>query len=477
MTHDPRLSGTQVGMAKRTRRIHFVGIGGIGMSGIAEVLFNLGYEVRGSDQCDSEVTERLAGLGCDVRIGHDSGHVDGVDVVVVSSAVRATNAEVEEARRRKVPVIRRAEMLAELMRLKLGIAVAGTHGKTTVTSLIGAVLTHAELDPTIVVGGKLNKLKTSGKLGLGPYLVAEADESDGSFLHLSPTIAVVTNIDPEHLDHYRGGMGEIRQTFRRFVNRIPFYGLAVLCIDHPEVQALLASVERRTVTYGLSPQADLHATGLLFDGPRTSFDLVARRVNRGRFTIPMLGQHSVQNALAALAVAEELGVSWRAAGEALAAFDGIERRFSVRGEVRDVIVVDDYGHHPAEIRATLDGARRAYPDRRIIAAFQPHRYTRTHSLMGEFATAFNQSERVWVVPVYGAGEPPIAGVTHEVLAEAIRAHGHRDVRTVSGVAELVDALAATVSAGELVVCFGAGDIGQAGMHLVRAIGGERKVSK
>lgn len=466
---DPRLIGTQVGMAKRTRRIHFVGIGGIGMSGIAEVLFNLGYEVRGSDQRASDTTERLATLGCDVRIGHDAAHVDGVDVVVVSSAVRSTNTEVEAARRGKIPVIRRAEMLAELMRLKLGIAVAGTHGKTTVTSLVGAVLTHAELDPTIVVGGKLNKLKTSAKLGLGPYLVAEADESDGSFLHLSPTVAVVTNIDPEHLDHYRGGMGEIRETFRRFVNRIPFYGLAVLCIDHPEVQAILASIERRSVTYGLSPQADLHATGLAFDGPRTSFDLIVRQAHCGRFTIPMLGQHNVQNALAALAVAEELGVPWAAAGEALAVFDGVERRFSVRGEVRDVIVVDDYGHHPAEIRATLDGARRAYPSRPIVVAFQPHRYTRTKSLMREFATAFNQSERVWVVPVYGAGEAPIPGVTHEALAEAIRAHGHRDVRTVPGVEELVHSLAATASAGELVVCFGAGDIGRAGSRLVCAL--------
>lgn len=475
--NDPRLVGTQLGMAKRTRRIHFVGIGGIGMSGIAEVLCNLGYEIRGSDQRSSETTDRLSQLGCDVRIGHEDCHVEGADVVVVSSAVRTPNPEVEAARRAKIPVIRRAEMLAELMRLKLGIAVAGTHGKTTVTSLVGAVLTHADLDPTIVVGGKLNKLKSSAKLGLGPYLVAEADESDGSFLHLSPTIAVVTNIDAEHLDHYRGGMGEIRETFRRFVNRIPFYGLAVLCIDHPEVQALLSSLERRTVTYGLSPQADLYATNLVFEGPRTSFDLYVRRKHLGRFTIPMLGQHSVQNALAALAVGEELGVSWEASHNALLVFDGVERRFSVRGEVDDVIVVDDYGHHPVEIRTTLDGARRAYPDRKIVTAFQPHRYTRTDSLMGEFATAFNQSEQVWLVPVYSAGEGAIPGATHDALAEAIRAHGHKDVRTMVSVEELVRELAKAVSPGELVLCFGAGDIGRAGSSLVEALEERAKVSK
>ncbi|MBK6683577.1 MAG: UDP-N-acetylmuramate--L-alanine ligase [Deltaproteobacteria bacterium] len=458
-------------MKKRTRLVHFVGIGGIGMSGIAEVLLNLGYLVRGSDVKASEATRRLEGFGADVRIGHEARHAEGVDVVVISSAVKADNPEIVAARLQKIPVIRRAEMLAELMRLKFGIAIAGTHGKTTTTSMVATILQEAGLDPTVVVGGKVNQLGAPAKLGQGPYLVAEADESDGSFLHLSPTIALVTNIDPEHLDHYTGGLDEIRETFVSFVNRIPFYGLAVLCLDHPEVQAILPRVEKRSVTYGLSPQADFQAKNLAFEGPRTSFDLLRRGAFVGRVTLRMLGEHNVLNALGALAIAEELGIDDQVAISALSGFGGVERRFSVRGVVKDVMVVDDYGHHPAEIRATLAGARRAYPSRRFVIAFQPHRYTRTRDLVEDFAKAFNEAELLFVAPIYAASEPPIPGVNSEMLVEAIRRHGHRDVRLAPSIDALVESLAQVAQPGDLILAFGAGDIGRTGAQLVAKLGG------
>ncbi len=462
-----------IGMKKRTRLIHFVGIGGIGMSGIAEVLLTLGYQVRGSDLKHSDTTKHLQDLGGDIRIGHVATHVDGADVVVVSSAVGAANPEVVEARRQKIPVIRRAEMLAELMRLKFGIAIAGTHGKTTTTSLIAAVLSQAGLDPTIVVGGRVNKLGTTAKLGQGPYLVAEADESDGSFLHLSPTIAVITNIDPEHLDHYRGGIDEIHDAFVHFVNRIPFYGLQVLCLDHPGVQSILPRVERRFTTYGMGAQADFVARNLSFEGTRTSFEVVRRGTSIGRFELNMLGEHNVQNALAALATAEELGIPDQVVREALAEFDGVERRFSIRGTVDDVVVVDDYGHHPAEIRATLAGARRAYPERRFVVAFQPHRHTRTRDLMDEFATAFNEAEVLYLTPIYAAGEAEIEGVTVERLIEKIRGFGHRDVRAAASVDEVIGALALEARPNDLILAFGAGDIGKTGKALVQALEGRK----
>ncbi|MEQ9496377.1 MAG: UDP-N-acetylmuramate--L-alanine ligase [Deltaproteobacteria bacterium] len=458
-------------MGHRTRLIHFVGIGGIGMSGIAEVLLNLGYGVRGSDMKSSETTQRLESLGGDVRIGHDESNVDGVDVVVVSSAVKSDNAEVRAARRAKIPVIRRAEMLAELMRLKYGIAIGGTHGKTTTTSLVATMLTHAQLDPTVVVGGKVNKLGSTAKLGQGPYLVAEADESDGSFLHLSPTIAVITNIDPEHLDHYVGGIDDIRDTFVSFVNRIPFYGLAVLCIDHPEVQAILPRVEKRYVTYGLSPQADIMATNVRFEGPKTTFDVVVEQEVRGTVSLSMLGRHNVENALAAVAIARELGVPYAAIVEALEDFDGVERRFTVRGVVDDVMVVDDYGHHPAEVRATLAGARAAYPGRRIVVAFQPHRYSRTKNLLDDFATAFNDADVVRFTPIYAAGEAPIEGVSTAALVDVVANHGHRDVREVDDVDAAVAAVVEEARAGDLIINFGAGDIGRAGRLVVSALEG------
>ncbi|MCC7381841.1 MAG: UDP-N-acetylmuramate--L-alanine ligase [Deltaproteobacteria bacterium] len=462
-------------MARRTRLVHFVGIGGIGMSGIAEVLLNLGYQVRGSDLKEGEVAKRLRSLGADVRIGHSRENVENADVVVISSAVRADNPEVRAAREAKVPVIRRAEMLAELMRLKYGIAIGGTHGKTTTTSMVATLLTHAGLDPTVVVGGKINKLGSNAKLGQGPYLVAEADESDGSFLHLGPTIAVITNIDLEHLDYYSGGLEQIRQAFVDFANRVPFYGLAVLCIDHPVVQAILPQIERRFVTYGLNPQADYQARHLSFDGPRTSFELVVRGVPRGRYELRMLGEHNVKNALAALAVADELGVEAELARQGLESFDGVDRRFSVRGEEAGVMVVDDYGHHPEEIRVTLEGARRAYPERRILVGFQPHRFTRTRDLLEDFATAFHQAERLFLCPIYAAGEDPIGGISSEALAERMRARGHRGVVLAQDIEQVASLLAVEARSGDLILTFGAGDITRAGPlvleHLRRRAGG------
>lgn len=450
------------GMARRTRVIHFVGIGGIGMSGIAELLLNLGYQVRGSDLKTSDTTRRLAELGGDVRIGHTGENVVGVDVVVISSAVRADNPEVVAARGARIPVIRRAEMLAELMRLKFGIAIGGSHGKTTTTSLVASILSQAGLDPTVVVGGKVNKLGSNARLGHGSYLVAEADESDGSFLHLTPSIAVVTNIDPEHLDFYRGGLEEIRRAFANFVNRIPFYGLAVLCGDHPVVQAMLPEVERRYVTYGLSPQAQISAKQIVFSGPETRFQVWVQDQLRGELRLPMLGQHNVLNALAAVGVAEELGVPFEATQAALASFDGVDRRFTVRGAAGGVTVVDDYGHHPEEIRVTLDGARRAYPDRRLLVGFQPHRYSRTQELMDDFAGAFHQAEVVVLAPIYAAGEDPRPGVSSEALLARMKATGHRHAELAEGVEGVAERLLALAQPGDLVITFGAGDIGRAG---------------
>lgn len=453
-------------MSRRTRLIHFVGIGGIGMSGIAEVLLNLGYGVRGSDMKASDTTQRLADLGGDIRIGHLSSNVEGVDVVVVSTAVKADNVEVRAARERKVPIIRRAEMLAELMRLKFGIAIGGTHGKTTTTSIVAAMLTHAGLDPTVVVGGKINKLGSNAKLGQGPYLVAEADESDGSFHHLNPTIVAVTNIDAEHLDFYTGGIEQIRETFVAFVNRVPFYGLAVLCADHHGVQAILPKVEKRFVTYGLSPNADYIARNLTFDGPNTSFDLIANGEARGRCSIAMLGEHNVRNALASLAIADELGVALDIAIAGIGAFDGVQRRFTVRGESNGVMVVDDYGHHPEEILVTLDGARRAYPDRRIVVGFQPHRYTRTRDFLDAFATAFNDAAVLVVSDIYAAGEAPIDGIDSPRLVAELTAHGHRGARHAATVEDVATALEDLVEPGDLVITFGAGDIWRAGAVLL-----------
>jgi UDP-N-acetylmuramate--alanine ligase len=451
--------------------VHFVGIGGIGMSGIAEVLLNLGYAVSGSDLKSSEITRRLSGLGAKIVAGpHRAENVGACDVVVTSSAVKKDNPEVAAARARKIPVIPRAEMLAELMRLKYGVAIAGSHGKTTTTSMVATVLAAGGLDPTTVVGGKLNSLGSNAKLGKGELMVVEADESDGSFLELSPAIAVVTNIDPEHLDHY-GTLEKLKEAFVEFANRVPFYGLDVMCLDHPNVQALLPLVEKRVVSYGFSAQADYRADEVRLDGFNTRFRAFRRGEDLGEFSVRMVGRHNAQNALAAIAVAEEMKVPLPVVQEALAGFGGVQRRFTVRGEERGVTVVDDYGHHPMEVRATLEGAKQAF-NRRVVCAFQPHRYTRTHLLMDEFATCFNDADVLFVTDVYAAGEDPIAGATGDRLAEAVRACGHRDVTFVKSRGEVARALEARVQPGDIVITQGAGDINQCGAELLALLKGE-----
>jgi UDP-N-acetylmuramate--alanine ligase len=451
----------------RQPRIHFVGIGGIGMSGIAEVLLNLGYAVSGSDLKASDITRRLAGLGGRIFLGHQPSHVDQADVVVVSSAVKRDNPEVVAARSRKVPVIPRAEMLAELMRLKHGVAIAGSHGKTTTTSMAAHLLAHAGLDPTAVVGGKVNAFGSNAKLGKGEYMVVEADESDGSFLHFTPTMAVVTNIDPEHLDHWKT-VEALRHGFLDFVNRVPFYGVAVLCLDHPVVQSLLPDVEKRFVTYGEALQADFRAANVASRGHRLSFDAFRRGEPLGRFETGMVGRHNALNALAVLALSDEMGIPTETAREGLAAFAGVQRRFSVRGEVAGVMVVDDYGHHPAEVRATLRGAREAF-ERRVVCVFQPHRYTRTRDLFADFATAFNDADVLLVGSTYPAGEEPIAGFGGADLAEAIQACGHRDVTFVGDRARLAEAARARLQPGDLVLTLGAGDVTHVATELLKLL--------
>ncbi|WP_437908091.1 UDP-N-acetylmuramate--L-alanine ligase [Sorangium sp. So ce327] len=443
----------------RVRHVHFVGIGGVGMSGLAEILRSLEFEVSGSDLKESSTTRRLTSLGVRIDIGHRAENVRGVDVVVYSSAIRPENPELTEARALGTPVIGRAEMLAELMRVKYGVAIAGSHGKTTTTSLVATVLRAAGLDPTVVVGGKMAALGTNARLGAGDLLVAEADESDGSFLRLTPTIAVVTNIDPEHLDHY-GTHERIKDAFVEFAARVPFYGLAVLCLDHPHVQDLLPRIPRRHVTYGVSPQSDYSARGIQFRGLETSFNAYRRGEPLGGFTVKMPGAHNVLNCLATIAVADELEVPLDVTKQALATFGGVARRFTVVGSVGGVTMIDDYGHHPAEIRATIDAARRAFPgeDHRVVVAFQPHRHTRTRDLFDEFTRAFNQADVLLVTDIYAAGEPPIPGVTAERLVQSIREHGHHDARFIADKAELPEALEKIARPGDVVIALGAGDV-------------------
>ena len=458
-------------MFKRYQHLHLVGIGGSGMSGIAEILLNLGYRVSGSDLRRNEAVERLEGLGAKVFIGHRAEHVEGAHVLVYSSAVAPDNVEVQAARRRGIPVIPRAEMLAELMRLKYGIAVAGTHGKTTTTSMIGAVLAEGRLDPTIIVGGRLSSLGGNARLGQGEFLVAEADESDGSFLRLSPTIAVVTTIDAEHLDYW-GSLEAIREGFLAFINKVPFYGSAVLCVDQPDVQALIPRVDRRVVSYGLESAAHVTARRVILSGLSSRFQVVAGGEVLGECALHVPGRHNVLNALAAIAVALDLDVPFEAVQKALAGFSGVQRRFQVRGRAGGVTVVDDYGHHPTEIRATLAAARAGF-DRRIVTVFQPHRYTRTQHLRQEFATAFAEADVLLVMDIYPAAERPIPGVTAEDLTEAIRAQGHPDVAWVGGDKDqVVERLVRTVQPGDLVLTLGAGDVGQIGPELLRRLQAE-----
>ena len=449
---------------RKYHRIHFVGIGGIGMSGIAELLLNLGYTVSGSDLVDSDTIRRLRSLGAKISIGHHPANIGDADVVVYSSAVKPDNPEVRAARDKGIPVIRRAEMLAELMRLKYGIAVAGAHGKTTTTSMIASVLAKGGLDPTAVVGGKVKSLGSGAKLGQGEFLVAEADESDGSFLRLSPTIAVVTNIDREHLDHY-GSLEKIQETFLEFINKIPFYGLAVLCLDDPHIPALLPRVEKRILTYGLNPQADIQAHEISFQGATSSFKVSHGKSLLGQVNLPLPGPHNVLNALAAIGVGLELEVPFGQIQEALGAFEGVQRRFQVKAVIDDITVVDDYGHHPCEIRATLHAAKLSW-GRRLVVVFQPHRYTRTFHLFQDFLTAFHEADTLFLMDIYPAGEEPLEGVSSELLCRAIRDAGHRDVEHVRDRRELVDKIMKKLVPGDVVITLGAGDVWKVGEELI-----------
>ena len=459
----------------RTRHVHFVGIGGIGMSGIAELLLNLGYEVSGSDAKRSDVTDRLARLGVRMGIGHEAANVGGADVLVVSSALPATNPEVNHARLRHIPVIPRAEMLAELMRLRFGIAIAGAHGKTTTTSMIALALERAGLDPTAVIGGRLSAFGSNARLGAGDYMVAEADESDRSFLKLSPSIAVITNIDREHMDAY-GTFDKLIEAFADFADRVPFYGAVVACIDDPPVAAMLPRLTRRIISYGFSVQADVRGLSPVSDGKssRCSVHYAIRGVpggsGEGELTLGVPGFHNLQNALAAVAVGLELGVPFGRLAAALAGFTGAERRYELRGSVRGVTVIDDYGHHPTEIAAVLRAARSGQPGR-IVAVFQPHRYTRTRDLMADFGPALGLADVVVLTDIYPAGEAPIPGTTLTALAEAMRTHV-RDLQVVPLLADVPAHVTALARTGDLVLTLGAGSIGATGDRIVSALEGK-----
>jgi UDP-N-acetylmuramate--alanine ligase len=453
--------------------VHFVGIGGIGMSGLAEVLLELGYRVTGSDLKLSPATERLASRGAVIFEGHAAQNLSGANAVVVSSAVREDNPEVAEARRLGLPVIPRGELLAELMRLKFGIAVAGSHGKTTTTSMITAVLAHAGLDPTVVVGGRIGILGGANvRLGSSDFLVVESDESDGSFLKLAPIIAIVTNIDREHLDHYSGGIQEIRAAFAEFAGKVPFYGVAILCLDDENVQQILPALNRRTLTYGTSAQADLRITQSSSGHMSSEFQLQFHGRDLGCFRLHVPGAHNVLNAAAAVAVGLELEVPVENIREGLAGFSGVERRFQIRGVERGITVIDDYGHHPTEVRATLAAAR-ACRYGHIHVLFQPHRYTRTEALMDEFARAFHQADSVHVLDIYAASEPPIEGVTAQALAERIRAFGHRNADYAGTMERGIEAVVEAAIPGDAILTLGAGSVYQAGEKILRRLGEQR----
>ncbi len=455
----------------KVQQIHFVGVGGIGMSGIAELLLNLGYRVSGSDLKGSEVTQRLAGMGASVMLGHSREHAAGADVVVFSSAVSPDNPEIREAMERFVPVIPRAEMLAELMRLKYGVAVAGAHGKTTTTSMIASILTSADLDPTVIIGGRLDIWGGSNaKLGQGDILVAESDESDGSFMVLSPTIAVVTNVDQEHVEHY-GTMDNLRTAFVDFVNKIPFYGSAVLCLDNEEIQGILPRLRKRYLTYGMASQADVQAREVEMRELASSFEILHRDRPLGRVLVGMPGKHNVLNALAAVAVGLELELDPGDIKAGLRNLGGLARRFQVKGERGGVLFVDDYGHHPTEIVHTLETARTCWPEQRLVVVFQPHRYSRTRALFDRFVLSFNQADVLVVAPIYGAGEEPVEGVDSEWLCRGIKRHGHREVILGRDLDWIRDRLRRIVKSGDVVLTLGAGDVHRVGERLMEELQG------
>jgi UDP-N-acetylmuramate--alanine ligase len=460
----------------KVQHIHFVGIGGAGMSGIAEVLLTMGYRVSGSDLKEGSAVRRLRSLGGEIHLGHDASLVEDCDVVVKSTAIPMSNVEIQAAEQQQIPVIPRAEMLGELMRMKYGVAVAGTHGKTTTTSMLARCLHHAGMDPTIVIGGKLDHIGSSARLGAGEFLVAEADESDGSFMKLDPTVAVITNIDPEHMEHW-GTEEALMQGFADFANKVPFFGFATLCLDHPNVQRLLPRLNRRVVTYGFSAQAELRGDDLECDGIETRFQVLWRGEALGKVALHMPGRHNVANALAAIAVSLELGVPFARLAEALDGFTGVDRRFSVRAQVEvadgapPVTVIDDYAHHPAEIVATLAGAREAWPHRRILAVFQPHRFTRVRDLLDDFARAFHDASQVVVCPVYRAGERPIDGLDEASIGARIVSYGHRSVHVVQDLDEATTHLIAQSEPGDIIITLGAGDVNRVCTDLAEALRG------
>jgi UDP-N-acetylmuramate--alanine ligase len=465
------------GVATDIGTIHFVGIGGIGMSGIAEVMHNLGYKVQGSDVAEGYVIEGLRKRGIPVAIGHDADNLGDAAVVVTSTAIKRANPEVASAYERRIPVVRRAEMLAELMRLKSTVAVAGTHGKTTTTSMIAAMLDAGGVDPTVINGGIINSYGSNARLGASDWMVVEADESDGSFLRLDGTVAVVTNIDPEHLDHY-GDFDAVKDAFVEFIENVPFYGAAVLCLDHPEVQALLPRVrDRRIVTYGFSAQADVRGVNVVPGAGGNRFEVIIRHRDGSTRSIedvslPMAGRHNVQNALAAIAVAIELGLDDATIQKGFGAFGGVKRRFTKVGETDGITIIDDYGHHPVEIKAVLSAAREGV-EGRVIAVVQPHRYSRLGGLMDEFAQAFNDADVVYVAPVYAAGEAPVEGVSAAALVDRLKARGHRAAAEIADADALATVLADDAVAGDMVVCLGAGDITKWAAGLAAGIEGVR----
>lgn len=445
--------------------IHFVGIGGIGMSGIAELLLNLGYKVSGSDQNSSEITRRLEALGGTFYCGHAAPQILGADVVVTSTAIAHDNLEVTAARNASVPVIPRAEMLAELMRLKFSVAISGAHGKTTTTSLVASVLEAGGLDPTVVNGGILKNIGSNAVLGKGDFIVAEADESDGSFLKYSPAIAVVTNIDREHLDYYKD-LEHIKSTFLSFLDRIPFYGLAVLCLDNEPIQDLIPRIQKRFTTYGMTTQADFQARNIRFEGLRSRFEVVHQGEKLDEIQLNMPGIHNVYNAMASIVVGLELGISFAVIKKALETVQGVKRRLEIKGETRGVTVVDDYGHHPTEIMTTLTATRESWPERRKIVVFQPHRYTRTQALFNEFARAFYQSDILVVLPIYAASEAAIEGIDHASLCRAIREHGHRQVHCVDSKEAAIAVVEEILEPGDILLTLGAGDVWKVGTEVL-----------
>lgn len=458
-------------MYKSDLKVHFVGIGGIGMSGIAEVLLNLGYKVTGSDIKETDTIKRLRSLGAEINIGHKPENITDAYVVVVSSAIRKDNPELIAANDKNIPVILRAEMLAELLRMKYSILVSGTHGKTTTTSMIAHMLYFAGLDPTMVVGGKLNNIGTNAKLGQGSFVVAEADESDGSFLLLTPTIAVTTNIEREHMDHYKE-YENLENAFVEFLNRVPFYGLNLVCLDNPGVQKIISRLKRRVMTYGFSHQADIRAENIMLGGDGAEYDVYIQNKFLGRFKNSVLGVHNVQNSLAAIGVGIELGLSIDKIQNAFLAFKGIERRFHFRGTAKGVTVVDDYGHHPTEIKATINTARQ-YWKGRVVVLFQPHRYSRTQDLFEEFITSFYEADVVLVMDIYAASEDAIPGVDGLSVAKGIKSHGHKDVYYVGDKDKSFDFLKSFLQEGDLLLTLGAGDVWQVGVKYIKEMSGEK----